>query len=164
LSSARENSALVLLILVVLVASAVEAFGYYSSHLPSTQEESLVESIQLRSTSVDITGLNSNGPSLNFNAVVYNPSGFGTKLDAANYSVYADGHYLGSGQTIKEYYIPPRSSQTLVFPVSVSWKSAFQTMGSYIVDGGNMTWVVNGTANIEVGELPLTVPFKFTTG
>ena len=148
----------------VLVASAVEAFGYYSSHLPSTQEKSLVEGIQLRSTSVEVTGLNNNGLNLDFNAVVYNPNAFGAKLDAANYSVYADGHYFGSGRTVHEYYIASQSSQTLIFPVSIGWKSGFQTMGSYIMDRGNITWVVNGTANIEVGGFPLSVPFTFTTG
>jgi LEA14-like dessication related protein len=163
LSSGRETHVLVLLILVVLVASAVEAFGYYSSQLPRTQEESLVEGVQLRSTSVDVVGLSSSGPSLNFNAVVYNPNAFGAKLDAANYSVYADGHYLGSGQTVHEYYIAPQSSQTLIFPISIGWPSAFQTMGSYIVGRGNITWMVNGTANIEVGGLALSAPFKFTT-
>jgi LEA14-like dessication related protein len=164
LSSGGENSALVLLILVVLVASAVEAFGYYSSHLPSTQEKSLVEGIQLRSTSVNVMGLSSNGLSLDLNAVVYNPNAFGAKLDAVNYSIYADGHYLGNGQTVHEYYIAPQSSQTLVFPVNIGWTSAFQTMGSYILSGDNVTWMVNGTANVEVGGLALSVPFKFTTG
>lgn len=162
--SGRENSVLVLLILVVLVASAAEAFGYYSSHLPSAQEKSLVEGIQLRSTSVDVTGLNNNGLSLDFNAVVYNPNAFGAKLNAANYSVYADGHYLGSGHIVHEYYIAPQSSQTLVFPVNIGWKSAFQTTGSYVMARGNITWVVNGTANIEVGGFPLSVPFTLATG
>ena len=113
---------------------------------------------------MDITGLSSNGLSLNLKAVVYNPYSFGATLDAANYSVYADGHYAGAGQTAREYDIAPQSSEALVFPISMSWKSAFQTTGSYVVDLGDVTWNVNGTANIEVGEFLLSVPFGFAVG
>jgi LEA14-like dessication related protein len=120
--------------------------------------------LQLLSTSVDVTGLSSNGLSLSLKAVVYNPNGFGATLIAANYSVYADGSYMGVGQTAHEYDLAPQSSQTLVFPISISWKSAFQTTGSYIVDLGDVTWKVYGTADIEVGGFPLSVPFEFAAG
>lgn len=110
-----------------------------------------------------MTGLNHDGLSLNLKAVVYNPNGIGATLDAANYSVYANGHYMGIGQTAQEYDLASQSSQTLVFPISISWKSAFQTTGSYIVNWGDVTWKVNGTANTEVGGFSLFVPFEFVT-
>ena len=107
-----------------------------------------------------MTGLNHDGLILDLKAVVYNPNGFGATLDVANYSVYANGHYMGAGQTAQEYDLASRSSQTLVFPISISLKSAFQATGSYIVNWGDVTWKVNGTANIEVGGFPLFMPFE----
>lgn len=138
-------------------------YGYYSTHLANTQQRSVIENLQLRSTSVDITSLNRTGLSLNLSAVVYNPNGFGATLDAANYSVYANGHYLGSGQTVRKYDLASQSTQTLVFPISISWKSAFETTESYVIDWGHVSWEVNGTADINVGGLALSAPFEFTT-
>lgn len=139
-------------------------YGYYLTHLPSSQQRPAIENLQLRSTSLDITGLNRTGLSLNLNAVFYNPNGFGATLDAVNYSVYANGHYLGSGRTAQKYDLAPQSSETLVFPISIGWKSAFETTGSYMVDWGHVAWEVKGTANISVGGLTLSAPFEFTTG
>lgn len=104
------------------------------------------------------------GINLNLQAVVYNPNGFGATLEAANYSVYANGRYVGEGQLAHQYAITPQSSQTLVFPISVGWGSAVRMTGSYIVDLGSITWKVDGTAKIEVVGIPLSVSFDFTTG
>lgn len=164
LSSHRDNAAFAALLLIVLFVVPVYAYGYYSTHLASTQQRSVIGDLQLRSTSVDMTGLNQTGLSLNLNAVVYNPYAFGATLDAVNYSVYANGHYLGSGQIAHSFEVVPQSSQTLIFPISVGWKSAFETMGSYIADLGQVTWGVKGTAIIKVGGLSLFAPFEFTTG
>jgi LEA14-like dessication related protein len=162
LSSGGENSVIALLLLGVLLAVATVTYGYYSVHQPSTQQESIIENIQLRSTSADITGINLNNLSLRVEATVYNPNGFGAMLDAANYSVYANGRYLGTGQTVHEYELAPRSTQTLIFPISIGWKTTFTTMGSYIVDWGHVTWEIKGNAVIKVDGLSLAAPFEFT--
>jgi LEA14-like dessication related protein len=164
LSSDRERSAFIALLLIVLVAVPVYAYGYRSTQLPSTQQRYVIGDLQLQSTSVDITGLSSNGLSLSLKAVVYNPYGFGAALDAANYSAYADGHYIGAGQTARAYDLAPQSSQSLVFPISVGWKSALKTTGIYLVGLGDVTWKVNGTAKIEIGGFLFPVPFEFATG
>ena len=111
-----------------------------------------------------MTGLSRTGINLNFQVVVYNPSGFGATIEAASYSVYANGHYVGEGQLAHEYAITPQSSQTLAFPMNIDWRSAVRTTGSYIVDLGSITWKVNGTADIGVGGFPFSVPFEFATG
>jgi LEA14-like dessication related protein len=165
LSSDRESSALAAALLVILaVVAVVVPYGYYSTHPAGTQQTPVIGSVQLRSTWVDITSLNRTGLSLNLNAVVYNPNGFGATLRTANYSVYANGHYVGSGQTTHEYHLAAQSSGTLIFPISIGWESAFRTMGGYIIGLGHITWEVKGTANIEVGGLSLSAPFEFMTG
>jgi len=101
---------------------------------------------------------------LNLEAIVFNPYGFGVTLEAANYSVYANGRYIGEGQLAQEYVITPQSTKTLVFPVRVSWESAFLTTGSYVLSLGNVNWKAVGTADVEIGRTPLPVSFEFATG
>ena len=164
MSSDKGNSAPAAALFVILIAFAGVAYGYHSIRPPSTQQRPAIGDLQLRSASVAIAGLHPTYMSLNIDAVVYNPNAFGATLDAANYSVSANGGYLGSGQTAHKYDLAPQSSQTLVFPISVGWKSAFKTTGSYIVNLGDVSWEVNGTAIIGVGGLSLSAPFEFTTG
>ena len=149
---------LVFLAVTFLVLAAIS----YSTHQSSTQTP-LIGNIQVRSTSIDITRLNGTDLSLNFKAVLYNPNGFGATLDTAEYSVYANGHYLGMGRTTQEYDLSPQSSQTLTFPISVSWNAAFKTTESYILNWGQVTWMVNGTAQINISGLSISAPFQFTT-
>ena len=150
---------LVLLAATFLVLVAVS----YSTRQNSTQRP-LIGNIQLRSTSIDITGLNRTDLNMNLKAVLYNPNGFGATLDTAEYSVYVNGHYLGSGKTTREYDLTPQSSQTLTFPISVGWNPAFKTMESYVMNRGHVTLMVNGTAEINIGELSISAPFEFTIG
>lgn len=164
LPSGREYTGFALLLLMILVLVPVYAFQYDESRTSSTQQGPTIGGLQLRSSSVDITGMNSNGPTLNLDAVVYNPYSFGAVLDGANYSVYADGMYLGGGEISHEYDFALRSSQTLSFPLGVGWKPAIQTVGNYMMNWGDIAWEVNGTAKVEIGGLPLLVSFGFAIG
>jgi LEA14-like dessication related protein len=147
----------------VLAFVPLYAFAQHTTS-PRTQQGRTFGDLQPRSISAGVTGLSHNGMSLNIKAVIYNPSGFGATIETASYSVYANGHYLGEGQLAHEYSITPQSSQTLVFPISIGWRSAFLATGSYIVDLGDIAWKVNGTVSIEVGGFPLSVPFAFASG
>jgi LEA14-like dessication related protein len=165
LSSRRENLVLAAGLLAVLVVVAVVVpYGYYSTHQPSTRPRPLVGNIELESISVSITGVNGSGLGLRITAVVYNPNGFGATLDSLNYSVYADGHYLGNGRTAVSYDLAPQAYVTLVFPINVGLGPAIRAMGSYIVGIGHVTWEVKGTADVELDGLSVSAPFEFTTG
>lgn len=164
MSSDRENTAPAAALFVILIAFAGVAYAYHSIPPRSAQQGPIIGDLQLRSASVAIAGLNSTRMSLDIDAVVYNPNPFGATLEAANYSVSADGAHLGSGRTAHKYDLAPQSSSTLVFPISVGWKSAFETTGSYIVNLGNVSWEVSGTAVVNLGGLSLSAPFEFTTG
>jgi LEA14-like dessication related protein len=147
----------------VLIVVPLYAMAQYALHPPSAQQGGSFGNLELQSTSVDVTGLGGNGINLNLQAVIYNPNGFGATIVAANYSVYANGQYVGEGQLAHDYALTPQSSQTLVFPIGIGWRSAFKTTGSYIVDLGTITWKVDGTASIEVAGFPLSLAFEFTT-
>jgi LEA14-like dessication related protein len=152
-------------LLLVLVLVILPTYVYAERSIqPPSKQNAVIGNLQLQSTTVEITGLNLGGPSLNLKAVIYNPYVFGASLEAANYSVYANGHYVGDGQLAHGYDVTSRSSQVLAFPVNLGWMSAFQTTGSYILGGGNLNWRVNGTAHIELGGLTFFVQFEFATG
>ena len=161
MSPARENLVLTAILLGVLVAAS--AYGYYLSHPQVTQSEPLIGNLQLRSTSVGIDGLNPTRLGLNVKAVVYNPNGFGATLDSANYSVYVDGRYLGSGQTTGKLELAAQSSQTFVLPVSVGWTSGLRAAGRYLLDLGHVSWEVKGNMDVSIGGLSLSVPFELTS-
>jgi LEA14-like dessication related protein len=164
LSSGSERSAFTLFLLLILVAVPLYAIDYNATRPPGEQQGPAIAGLQLRSTSVEIAGVSYGGPNLDVRAVVYNPDGFGATLNEVNYSVWADGHYLGSGQTAQEYYFAPLSTTDLTFPISIGWTPAFQTAERYFVGWGDVTWEVRGTASVEVGGLHFTTSFEFATG
>jgi LEA14-like dessication related protein len=163
MSSDRGNTAPAAALLAILIAFAGVAYGYHSIRPPSAPQRPMIGDIELMSASVAVTGANSTRIRLNVDAVVYNPNPFRAMLDAANYSVSAKGAHLGNGRTPHEYDLAPRSSSILVFPISLGWRSAFETTGSYVVNLGNLSWEVNGTAVVSLGGLSLSLPFEFTT-
>ncbi|HXW95871.1 MAG TPA: LEA type 2 family protein [Nitrososphaerales archaeon] len=163
MSNNRERRAFSLFLVIILVVMpAYLYYGYITR--PSSAPWSVVGDIQLRATSVQVTGFALGGPDLSLTAVVYNPNGFGVSLNGASYSMYADGHYLKSGLITGEYPLAPLSTKAFVFPISIGWKPAFQTLGSYMWGWGNVRWEVKGTASIEVGGFSFSVPFDLTTG
>jgi len=158
MSTKRERTSFALfMVLILVVMPAYLYYGYVTR--PVSAPWSTIGELQIKGTSVHVTGLALGGPDLSFAAVVYNPNGFGVSLNSANYSIYANGHYLQSGHITTKYELAPKSTQTFVFPFSTGWTSAFETLGSYIWDWGNENWEVRGTASIEVSDFPLAVPF-----
>ncbi len=161
MSVQRDRTSFALFLLLILVVMpAYLYYGYVTR--PVSAPWSTVGDLQIRATSVQVTGFGVGGPSLDLAAVVYNPNGFAVSLDRANYSVYANGRYLQNGEITHEYELAPQSTQTFVFPIGVGWRTAFQTLGSYILAWGSVDWGVKGTASIEVGSLHLTVPFDLS--
>ena len=148
---------LILLVTIFLVLLAAN----YSTRQNAPQKP-LISNIQIRSTTIDITGLNSTNLDMNLKVVLYNPNEFGATLETAAYSVYANGHYVGNGKTTQKYDLNPQSSQTLTLPISVGWNAAFKTTETYILNWGHITWMVNGTALIHLGGLSISAPFEFT--
>jgi LEA14-like dessication related protein len=161
LSAHRERAAFVLfLVLILCVMPAYLYYGYMAR--PVSAPLSMIGDLQIRATSVQVAGLALSGPDLSLTATVYNPNGFGVSLNSANYSIYANGHYLQSGQIVHKYTLAPKSTQTFVFPITIGWKSALQTMGNYVWAWGDVYWEVKGVASIEVGGLLLTAPFDLS--
>jgi len=158
----RERAAFALFLVIILVVMPAYLYYGYTAR-PVSVPWSTVGDLQIRATSVQVTGFALGGPDLTMAAEVYNPNGFEVSLKSANYSIYANGHFLQNGRVTQRYALAAQSSQTFVFPIGIGWKSAFQTLGNYIWAWGNVDWEVKGTASIEIGGLLLTAPFDLST-
>jgi LEA14-like dessication related protein len=162
----RKNYALAIFIVGLMVSVWVSAYDLSMSQQSNNgrQPTAVIGDLELRSTSVQITGANGTDLSLSFKAVVYNPNPIGATVDLVNYTVYADGHYLASESISHEYVVLPESSQTFVFPITVGWKLAVEALGNYVIGLGHVNWEVKGNAIVDVAGVSLTTPFDFTTG
>jgi LEA14-like dessication related protein len=160
----ERNTVPVAALLVVLVVGAAVALAYYAIQPPTSRQEFAIGNLQVRSTSVVVATMHTSYVGLDIDAVVYNPNSFGATLATANYSVSADGRYLGSGRTTHSYVLSPKSSLSVELPINVGWRSAFDETGNYLVNLGHVSWRVNGTAVVEVAGFSVTVPFEFTIG
>jgi LEA14-like dessication related protein len=163
LSSDTQGRVIASALLVVLIAAVVVVYEYNSANLPTTRSTLTFGNFQIQSTSVGVTGINRTDLDLRFKALIYNPNSWGATIDEANYTVYVNGRHLGSGQSAEEYDLSPHTSQNLIFPIGVSWKSAFGSLASYVIGWGHVTWEVRGDADIGVGGISISVPFDFTT-
>jgi LEA14-like dessication related protein len=163
MSTDGGNTAPAAALFVILIAFTGVAFGYHATRQPNAPQRRAIGDLQLRSASVAISGLNSTHLTLSIDAVFYNPNPIGATLVGANYSVSVNGRHLGSGRTAHESYLAPQSSSAVVFPISVGWRSALETTGSYVVNFGAVSWEVDGTAVVSLAGLSLSAPFEFTT-
>jgi LEA14-like dessication related protein len=164
LATDREDRVHAALLLAVFIMVSAVVYDYGSAHPSGGSQESLIGNLELRSSSVVVKGADDRALAVDIKATVYNPNVIGAALEEANYSVYDDGHYVGSGRTVDAYELGSLSSQTFLFPISVGWGSALDVLGGYVLGWGHLTLEVKGTAIVEVGSLPLTVPFEFTVG
>jgi LEA14-like dessication related protein len=139
-------------ILVVVIASFA---------LPIAQRAAIAR-IQVESVTPSDISVSSSGVSMNVDMIVNNPNSVTATLDEVSYSVYANGDYLGTGQTTTTYNVPPQSNYTLTFPLSMGWGSALNTVSNSIQNGGQVTWEIKGTDNVVINGFTFSVPFDFT--
>ncbi len=126
-------------------------------------QRAAIQNIKVESASPSNISPHLSGVSLDVQMKVRNPNSITATLDTISYSIYANGNYLGSGQTTATYNLPPNSDYTLTFPVSMAWGSVFRTVGSYILNGGHATWEIKGVDNVNINGIAFSVPFDYTT-
>jgi len=158
----RDRTAFGLFLMIILLVMPAYLYCSYVTR-PSGAPWSTVGDLKVQANSVQVIGMAPGGLDLSLTAVVYNPNGFGVSLNGANYSMYANGHYLQDGQVTRKYALAPQSTQTFVFPISIGWSTALKTLGDYIWAWGSLTWEVKGVANVEVGGFSLAIPFDLST-
>jgi LEA14-like dessication related protein len=129
-----------------------------------TAQRVAIQNVTVVSVTPSNIGVHLSGVTMDVDMVVHNPNSITATLDQVSYSVYANNDFLGSGQTTTTYNIPPQSDYKLTFPLTMGWGSAFSAVGSYILNGGHVTWELKGTDSVNINGLSYSVPFDFTTG
>jgi hypothetical protein len=69
---------------------------------------------------------------------------------------------VGDGEITEKVDIAPGATRTVTSPFDLSYSGAIQSVWSYIVSGGKITWKIVGTAYIDTQLGTLTVPFNCT--
>lgn len=144
-----------IVVVVLLIAIVAASFGL------GLAQRASIANIQVKSTTPSNIRPQASGIGMDVAVLVHNPDSITATLDQISYSVYANGNFIGSGQTTTTYDIPAKSDYTVAFPISLGWGSTSSTVRSSILAGGDITWVVKGTDNVVINGVSFTVPFDF---
>jgi LEA14-like dessication related protein len=147
--------AVVVLIVVVVVACA---FYVYSE----IQKRQALKNVEISLSDVEVVNVGITTAKLNVKLQFYNPNSVTATLDRAHYTLYGNNTYVGDGEITEKVDIAPGATRTVTSPFDLSYSGAIQSLWSYIVSGGKITWRIVGTAYIDTPLGTLTVPFNCT--
>jgi len=98
--------------------------------------------------------------SMDVGMVVHNYGGTTATLESINYSLYANGNYVGSGQQAAiNQGIQPHFGRAMTLPVDMTWGPAWPSVSSVMLNGGQLTLEVMGTCIVKVNGSVHSVPF-----
>jgi LEA14-like dessication related protein len=146
-----NKKAIIVLVSVVLTALALVG-GY------ELARRDALKSCEVSLADVRVVSIGLSSASLELELRVYNPTSFAAVLDRADYSLYANGIYLGDGKISKQE-IPPGGTRTIKTPFSLSYSGALDALWSYLKTE-EVTWRVNGTACYETPLGSFGIPFN----
>ncbi len=151
-----SRKAIVVCVAVVLIA-VFACIAYYEY---SKREALRACEISLADVRVRSVGLTS--ASLEIVLRIYNPNTITATLDRVDYSVYANGVYLGYGSITNRVDIPPGSTAYVSSPFELSYSGALKTIWEYLISGGKLEWRIKGVAHIDTPLGALNIPFDIT--
>lgn len=117
-----------------------------------------LKSCEVSLAGVRVVSIGLSSASLEVELRIYNPSSVAAVLERADYSLYANGIYLGDG-TISKQEIPPGGTRTIKTPFSLSYSGALEALWSYFKTD-EVTWSVNGTAYYDTPLGSFGIPFN----
>jgi LEA14-like dessication related protein len=135
----------------------VALFAYQANRGPT------FESIQVEALAPDGIVVQFGGVNMTIAMVVHNPNEVSGRLTQVNYSMYADGDYVGSGLASTTYTLPARSNYSLGFPIGMGWGPASNIAQAAYLGGGSLDWKLNGTVSADVGGRHFSTPFEYSS-
>jgi LEA14-like dessication related protein len=146
-----------------LLMAALFAYGYaVTQRGEHFGPKYIFADISLVSSSVQVTGLRTSGISINLAAVVRNPNPIGATIARLNYTVFANGEYVGNGSETGKIVVGPGATLSLDFPVMAPWNAVYGMTEHYFLSGGNIVWLVHGEASVSVGGQSFFASFQLT--
>lgn len=141
---------------IVLVAAVLIVLALVGGYELARREA--LKSCEVSLAGVRVVSIGLVSASLEVELMVYNPSSVAAILERADYSLYANGIYLGDGTTSKNE-IPPGGTRTIKTPFSLSYSGALEALWSCLKTD-DVTWRVNGTAYYDTPLGSLGIPFN----
>jgi LEA14-like dessication related protein len=145
-------------IAIIVVAVAVGGFYIYSE----IQKRQALKNVEVSISDIEVVDVGITAAKLNVKLQLHNPNTVTATLDRADYTLYGNDIYVGNGEITEKVDIPAGATRTVTSPFDLSYSGAVQSVWTYIVSGGKITWRVIGTAYIDTPLGTLTVPFNCT--
>ncbi|MGB9728090.1 MAG: LEA type 2 family protein [Nitrososphaeria archaeon] len=150
----KKFAAITIVTILTLIFASIFYYEYVKREALRACEISLAD---VRVKSVGLTSA-----SLEIVFRIYNPNRVTATLDRADYSVYANGIYLGEGHITGKVDVPANNTVTIVSPFDLSYSGALKTVWPYLMSGGKLLWRINGTLHIDTPLGTLDIPFDTT--
>jgi LEA14-like dessication related protein len=120
-----------------------------------------MQNVELSLSDVQIRNVGFTSATLEIYLNMYNPnSGITATLDRMDYSVYANGNYLGNGQVIQRVDISPKATKMVSSTFQVSYAGTLGAIWSALTSGGNIKWNLKGTAYFDTPFGTLNIPIN----
>ena len=125
------------------------------------QQRKALENIQISFDGVNVKDIGFSGATLDLVFRMYNPNDITATLDRADYDLFLNDNYVGTGQIFQRVDIPAFSSRTVHSEFNLSFGGVAQSLVSALIEG-KTTWRVSGTAYYDTLLGTINVPFDFT--
>lgn len=120
-----------------------------------------MQNVELSFSDVQIRNIGFTSATLEIYLNMYNPnSGITATLDRMDYSVSANGNFLGNGQITQRVDITPRATKTVSSTFQVSYAGTLGAVWSALKNGGNIKWNLKGTAYFDTPFGTLDIPIN----
>ena len=120
-----------------------------------------MQNVQFSLSDVQIRNIGFTSATLEIYLNMYNPnSGITATLDRMDYSVYANGNYLGNGQITQRVDIPPQGTKTVSSMFQVSYAGTLGAVWSALTQGGQIKWNLRGTAYFDTPLGIINIPIN----
>ena len=143
----------------IIIAVGIVAYVAIFASTEIEQRKAL-EDIQISFHDASLEDLGLSGATVNLALRMYNPNVTAT-LDRADYELWFNDNYLGSGATHQRVDIPPLTSRVATTDFDLDFGGAGQSIISAITQG-QATWRIAGSAYYETIFGTINIPFNIT--
>ena len=125
------------------------------------EQRKALEDIQISFHDATLKDIGFSGATVNLSLSMYNPNDITATLDRADYDLWFNENYLGSGITQKRVDIPPLESRIAATDFDLDFGGAGSSIISAITEG-KASWRISGTAYYDTIFGTMNIPFDIT--
>jgi len=139
---------------VILILASV---GFY--FINEIRQREALRNIEVSVYDVAIESIGFTSATLKIKLKMFNPNSIPATLDRANYNLYGNDIYLGSGVIPTRVNIPAHSSTVVTTTFDLSYSGAAKVIWDAL-STGKVIWKIKGTAYFDTPFGSISVPFE----